>query len=449
MATATSPSVPSVNELAAMNRSNREGYFSSIGDPRAQSQQRQAYRSYVRRMNQHFLEACYEKRAVCPPALGGGGANSQAWSSTNPMVFMAPVADGAFIKELEAQFTLTVTTATTGGTLAWNAGAPFNVVQDVIVELNNTQIKLPLIVYKWLAITRGYLMPGPGQLLTGATSVAAIRNAQYTFSAIVTGANTVAFRIRIPLNQGHRKSAAGCLPSMSDSTRAKISFVPTSAPLGNDPLISPVSIAGGTSNSVTITGTVKLEAIYQDGATFWSDRRLRMYLDDEPTVQGVRDLILQPLGAGTIQRQKLSVLNQHYYVFSLVIDAQQVATFSTTSNLQYIALDRDQVGANHLYAYGSGQDMDVFDYYARLADNFGQDFDQGLIPHIVAPAENGLPGEASLNDGIRVLNMRPGGYVNVTHAYQLGAVGGVAGITPRVETYLITLNPDGLRLLAQ
>lgn len=447
-ATAQAPSIPSVSELAAMPASSRESYFQGINDPDARKAQRAQYRAYCKRMNQHFLEACFDKRAVCPPATGGGGANSQNWSSTSPMVWMAPVADGAFIRELEFQFSLTVTTATTGGTFSWNAGAPYNLVQDIIIELNNTQVKVPLLLYKYLSIMRGYNMPAPGQLNSNANlSVAAIRSANYTFSAIVTGANTVTFRIRVPLNNGHRKSAAGILPSMSDSTRAKITLVPSSALLGPDPIISPVSVAGGSGNSVTVAGTVKCEAIYQDGSTLWSDRRLRLLLDEEPTVQQVRDLILQPLGSGTIQRQKLSVLNQHYYVISIVVDGQQSTKFATEGNLQYFALDRDQVGANHMWAFGSGQDCDVIDFYNRFADAFGTDLDEGVIPWVFAPVDQTLPGEAGLNDGIRVLNMRPGGYVNMTHAYQVGAVGAVSGITPRVETYLVTLNPDGLRLL--
>lgn len=182
-----------------------------------------------------------------------------------------------------------------------------------------------------------------------------------------------------------------------------------------------------------------------NGSTFWSDKKLRLFLDEEPTVQAARDLILQPLNAGTTQRQKLTILNQHLYVFSIVVDGQQSSSFSTIANMTRLELDRDQVGQNPFFAFGTNLDQDVYDFYERIRWDIGQDLDQGVIPWVYAPQNT--DGDASTMEGARILNMRPGGYVNVSHAYQLTAVGGVSGSTPRVETYAFSINPEGLGLV--
>jgi len=426
-----------------MPRSEREAYYAQLPQDQA-NQQRAAYRAYVRKQNADYLRHCYDKIAVCPPVTGGGGGNTQNWSSS-PMVFAAPVMDGGFIKEILLTFNLTMTLATgTSAAYALNAGAPFNTVKEIIIDLNNNQVKVPLLVYKYVSQMRGYLRPTPGNIIAG-TNVTAIQNQEATTFPVATGANTWTFKVRVPLNAGYRRSAAGLLPSMSDSTRAKITLVPTDAPLGPDPLNSPIAATTGSGQAVTISGTVKCEAIMHDGSTYWSDKKLRLLLDEEPTVQAARDLILQPLNAGTLQRQKLTILNQHLYVVSIVVDGQQSTSFSTVANMTRLELDKDQVGQNSFYAFGSNMDQLVEDYYERLRWHYGQDFDQGVIPWIHAPGDT--DGDASTMEGQRILNMRPGGYVNVSHAYQVTSVGGVAGITPRVETYCISLNPDGLQLV--
>lgn len=243
--TTAAPAISSIADVAAMPRNEREAYFSSLPQDQAQ-QQRGAHKSYVRQQNRDFIKHSFDLIAVCPPVTGGGGGNSQNYSASSPMVFMAPVMDGAFVKELLIECQLTVTCAAgTGAAYAVNAGAPLNVFKEIIIDLNNNQIKVPLLAYKYVNMFRGYGRPAPGAIIAG-NSVAAIQTQLGSTTPVATGANTWNFRVRVPLNVGYRRSAAGLLPSMSDSTRAKITLVPTDAALGVDPISNPVATTAGT-----------------------------------------------------------------------------------------------------------------------------------------------------------------------------------------------------------
>lgn len=428
----------SVADVASLPAGARAQYFGSLPASQAQSQQA-AYKAYVKRQNQHYLAACYGKRMVCPPTSGG-----TTWNYTQgPMVFEAPVSDGAFIKELLITLNLTVACAAgTGATYAANPAAPYSLFDLIKVELNNEQVNIRPVVYKYINRLMGYGRPSPGDVFNG-QAVASVTTNVESGTPTATGNNTWNLVFRVPLNATYRRSAAGLLPAMSDSTRAKITLVGAATVMGNDALSNAVAAVAGTGNAVTVTGTVKCEAIVLDGSTKWNDRKLRLYLDSEPTVQAIRDLDLLTMSASTRVRQKISTLLEHYYVLSFVVDAVQANKYAAVTNIQRLALNKDQVGQNRFWEMGSGTDQSIYDYYEDIRFQLGQDFDEGVVLWNYAPSAGTIfPGN---NDGIQVLNMTPGGFVNVSHEYLLGTIGALSGVTPRVETYLISLNRQGLQ----
>lgn len=435
------PNILAVGDLANMPRGQREAYYASLSPDQA-SQERAAYRAYVKAQNKHYLDACYEKRMLCPPTSGG-----QTWNYIQGnMVFEAPVSDGAFIKELLITLNLTATLAAgTSAVYAANAAAPYSFFDLLKIELNNEQISVPPVIYKHINKILGYARPFPGDVASGGAAVAAISTALENGVGTTVGANTINLVFRVPLNLANRRSPAGLIPAMSDSTRAKVTLVGASQLLGNDARQNAYSAVSGSGHAVTMSGTVKVEAIVVDGSTYYNDRKLRLFLDEEPTVQVIRDLDLLNLQANTRMRQKISTLLQHAFVLSYIIDATAATKFCAVGNINRLALNRDQVGQNKFFEYGTGTDQSVNDYWEDIRFRFGQDFDEGVIPWIYGPAAGPRATSADIQEGIRILNMTPGGFVNVSHEYQLGSIGALAGVAPRVETYLVSINSQGLQ----
>jgi hypothetical protein len=52
--------------------------------------------------------------------------------------------------------------------------------------------------------------------------------------------------------------------------------------------------------------------------------------------------------------------------------------------------------------------------------------------------------DPSNREGVALLNMTANGWTDVHHGYQVAAVGAVSGVTPRVVTHVIAINPAGL-----
>ena len=167
-----------------------------------------------------------------------------------------------------------------------------------------------------------------------------------------------------------------------------------------------------------------------------------MDLTGNPTVQWVIDNRVTNLQAGTLTKGQLKTQLRHYYLFSIIIDGNQSSTFATSNNIVGMELDPDATGNNPILRFGQGTNVGISEYFREVRKIFGQDMDPGVIPWVTAPAKH--QPDASNQLGNMVLNMMPDGWTTVYQGYQLAAIGGVAGITPRVETFVISANPQGL-----
>lgn len=392
--------------------------------------------------NLAFLSSCYRKKAVCPPASGAGV--NQAYTSGGTLIYDVPTANGAYLESVLVECALTVNPATgAGATYALNAGAPFNLIDFINIEINGVQVRLRPILLKWISQLQGYERAQPSQVNSGQT-VAGLQSTIWgTPFAIATNTNNPwNFWFRVPLRLFPR-SAAGMLPIMSDSTKVQVKLFLSNNGLGADPLTAAVATTGGTGPAVTVGGTIAVIAEYRDGTNLFQTSALQPNLNGEPTVQYLIDSQLNPLTAGTVMRKRLDNKLPHLYVISVVVDGNQSTKFSANSNLQALELDQDFAGQNAFFRYGvSGSNISVPHFFEEIQDNFiGQSLDEGVIPWIPGPGYLGTNPDNL--EGASYLNMASGGWTDTSIAVQVGAVS-TATITPRIETYEVSLNPLGL-----
>jgi hypothetical protein len=443
--TAQQSQVVTAAQLAGMSPAQQQAYFSSVPADQAAAQRAQLA-NFKRSANAQYLQQCIRKIAVCPPVAGGV---TQPYGVSSSLLYNFPTAAGAFASELVITLNLTVTPATgTAATYALNAAAPWSLIQEIQILYNGMQARIRPYILRVFDQMRGYARMAPIGSQTGGgnlNSIAAIQTALNSGTPFTVGSGNVWNLVfRVPLNALHQMAGEGMLPIQGSGTKPQVNIITATALLGTDPLLNLAAATGGSGNAVTAVGTVKCEIAYYDGTNMGGPNPLSFFLDGLGTVQWIFETPLTPLSAGTMQRQRIAALLQHYYVISIVIDAQQSTAFSTVGNFVNLELDQDSVGQNRFFAYGQSNNVSIYDFFENIRRTLGQDLDNGVIPWVAAEVLN--TEDADNRMGTQILNMTAGGWTDVHHAYQLTAVGGVGTITPRVETYLISLNPAGLVL---
>ena len=219
--------------------------------------------------------------------------------------------------------------------------------------------------------------------------------------------------------------------------------------MGLDAFNNVVAGTGNSTPAITVTGTINVDAYYRDGRNMRTNVPLGLSLAGEPTLQYFWESALTPFNQGnTWQRKQISTRLEHWYMVSIIIDGQQSNTFlSAWSNLTAFELGPDQSGQNVFKGWNSGNNVSIYDYFKReVRLQHGQDLDLGVIAWVDAPSR-GVTNPDNRHGG-QVLNMMPnGGFVATNHAYQVGTVSSV-NFTPRVETFLVSMNYDGLKLVS-
>lgn len=444
--TAQPTQVISAQSLAAMNPAQRAAYFGSL-PPEEQASAQESYRGYIDSANAQFMAMAIRKTAQMVPQ---GGGVTAPYSAGTAITWNFPTAGGAYAKDIIVTCNLTVTCAAgTGGAYAANANAVLALFDRVQVTLNGIQHNFRPLFLKTLFQLFGYShAPMPMTVLSG-NSDATIQAQLLSSIPVATGANTWTFKFRIPLNPLNPLNPAGLLPMQSNGTQPQLTLTCAPQAMGNDPILNSVRATAGTGTSVTVTGTIQCDLEFLDGTNTWSPTALGLDITEYPTAQYITEQQISNVVAGTINRGRITTLMQHYLVLDALVDATTAGSFvQGLTNIQYMSLDMDSVGQNSFYKYGSasGTNVSIFDYYERMRLRFGQDVDEGIIPWVVAWGQHAV--DADNMDGVAVLNMTPGGWPDVNRSYQFGAVGGAAGVNPRVETLLISLNQQGLQIVS-
>jgi hypothetical protein len=432
------------DQLVGMTPEERRAYLASVG-PADQAAAQAAVAAARQTANSLYLRRCEPSIAICPPS---GGGIQATYANGQTLVFNLPTAEGAFIKSLLIYVSLNVTLAAgTGATYGKTANAAIcgaaAGIDTIEVYYNGTQAKLRPMLAVIMDRLRGYSRAESASVLAGAsdTTIGGYLNAMNT----TAGTQTWTFLLRVPLNALHPYDPAGMLPSMGAVTPGFVKVNTSQNLLGPDPILNAVYASGGTGNAITVNSTsyVKVEAEFVDGTNLQSTSPLTLDLAGEPTVQYIIDQTLQPLAAGSIQRQRIMVKQKHYAVISVVVDGLQANQFATVGNIAGLELDKDSVGQNKFFAVGQGTNQSIYDFYERLRYQIGADLPvEGIVPWVVAPVYGSA--NPSNREGLRVLNMTPGGWVDACHAYYLTSVGTGTNGNPRVETYLISLNDEPL-----
>lgn len=420
--------------------------------------------------NRTFLRKAIERYAYCP--VSGGSGNTAAYTPGTTLVFDLPVVGGGYAKGLLIRFSINLTFAAgTGATYALNAAAPFNIFSELQLLYNGAQIRTHPYIIKLLDQVAGYgKYPQQNGVPANMENLAFVNNFEgvnapaagvlsNTFNGAVTGTTTWVGAMYLPLNAIGTDTVPGLLPVMGVGNKPQLKLICAPAFMGNDPLLNPVFNLAGTGSSVTVnqgaSTFVSVDMVYQDGTTMSDPNGVALDLTTEPTLQYYWDTPLNPLNAGLLQRQHIATLLEHWYVFSILIDGQTAGQFAqitaSTNNVTSIQLSADSVGQQNFYSFNVANNIPVGDYYDRLVRRVhGQDLDAGVFLWVDAPCRGVL--DSDNRNGVQVLNMQPGGYPAATHAYQVTAVGalapndGGAKAVPRVETFLISLNYNGLRL---
>lgn len=426
----------------------------------------QAQRDQKSASNRLFMRKAIERYAYCPAS--GGSGNTQVYNPGTTLVFDFPTVGGGYAKGLLVRFTLNLTFAAgTGAAYSLNAAAPFNIFQEIQILYNGAQMRIHPYLFKVLDQVNGYgKYPQQNGVAANMQNSATVNSFEgvnapaagaisNTFNgSTATGAQTWTGAFLIPLNALGLDTVPGLLPVMGVGNKPQIKLICASSFLGNDPLINPVFASAGTAGwgvTVASTSTISVDMIYQDGTTMSDPNGLALDLTTEPTLQYYWDTPLNPLNSGLLQRQHISTLLEHWYVVSVLIDAQTLGKFSTINNITQMQLSADSVGQQNFYSFNIANNIPVGDYYDRIVRRVhGQDLDEGVFLWIDGPGRGVL--DSDNRNGMQVLNMQPGGYPAATHAYQVTAVSGLTTVdggpkpTPRVETFLVSMNYAGLRL---
>lgn len=448
MAVQTAPKGPlTAGQLAAMSPAARQSYFNQLAqtDPGSASALKQSFDSQRMSLNREYMRRTLRHLTIAPQA--SGGAQTQNFSNGQQLSYLVPSANNGFLEALRIRCALTITPATgTAATYAINAGAPLNVIDSMQIVYNGTQLNTRPFVRKVLRQLSGYARSmEPVAPIGGNLEVDAYIDGYITSTYPVTAGtgNSWNFEFRVPLNALHPQDARGMLPIMAPGTDVVVNIVCCTASMGVDPILSPVATTGGTGAAVTIAGTIQVIAEFRDGKTLQGPVLQGIDILDMGTVQYVKDQNLNNLVSGIVNRQKIVQVNYLYYVISLIIDGNQSNKFASTSNIQVLELDMDATGTNKFWAYGTGTNIDVREFWVDLQADIGQDIDQGVVPWVRAPIMN--TADASNQDGVHYLNTTPTGWTDVHYGIQVNSVGGVAGINPRIETFIVMINTAGLQ----
>lgn len=400
--------------------------------------------------NRAFMRGSLERVAYCP--VTGGSGTTAAYTPGTTLYFDLPVVGSGYCKALLITYNVYFQ-LTNAGTYTVNAAAPWNIFSEIKLDYGNTQIRTHPYMLKVLDQLDGYQNGQRNQVLAGNNDANIAANIVGSTPIVADGStwNQWQGKMLIRLNALGDDSVPGVLPIMGVGNKPQLKLTCASAVIGNDPLLNPISNSSTgavtVGSSSTHTSVINVDCIYLDGTNMAGPAPLQLNLAGEPTVQYIWDAALTPFAANSIQRQRFITLLEHWYVVSVVIDGVQSNTFATLSNLTGFELSPDGTGQNVFKNWNISNNISIYDYFDREVRRVhGQDLDPGVIVWVDAPGRGVV--NADNKNGHQVLNMQPnGGFTAATHAYQVGTVTtSTSGLTPRVETFLVSMNYDGLRV---
>jgi hypothetical protein len=406
----------------------------------------------IKKANHDFMQQSIEKLAYCP--VTGGSGQFATFTQNQTLFFDLPTLGSAYIKAFLITYSIVFTPANSGtASYAINAAFPWNILSQIKLDYGNTQINAHPYFLKCLDILHGYTR-GPQQtVLCGNNDQTIATQLASQPPALTPGTQyTITGKFLLRLNAIGEDTVPGILPANTVGNTPQLKLTCATL-MGNDPLTNPIAGTNGNGTAaITVSNTsqISVEAVYLDGSSMKTNIPYLMNLDVEPTLQYYWEPPLTPFNAGTTwQRKQISTLLEHWYMISIIIDGQQSNTFlSSWNNLTAFAIGPDAGGQNFFRGYNAGNNIPIWDYFDReWRLPHGQDLDLGVLAWVDAPSKGVTNPEN--RHGSQVLNMDPsnGGFVSTNHYYQVGAVSTANNIVPRVETFLVSMNKQGLKIV--
>lgn len=401
----------------------------AIDKSKMSAQQRLAMQ---RQQNDHFMRFSYGRPIVANAQNGSAYAVGQARN------FDAPIVAGAYATAIRIKFNVTFNYTAAGVSPYVNvtAGGAYNLFREMTVTFGGKQVTIHPYIAKVLAMSRGHNRLAPGSTLGNQNT--AIQSLLHTNIAVAAGANTWKGYFDLPLNVIHPLSVAGIIPIGGSGTRLQVQLVPPSTFVGADPLENVVDTNGTID---TVTGSFSVEIIYRDHKSFSMPNPVQPDLTGLATAQIIKVPEINPLTAGSNVYKRLINPYPFVKVISLVIDGKQSSQFAAADNVTAFRIDSAENTSSELRVYDETTGG-MSDYYIRTREVYGQDFDGGVLLYDSTVENSSAP---SLMEGDAYLNLTQTGYPAARLGYKVASVDTTKGITPRIVTYGVILNPEGLK----
>ena len=442
------PLALSPEQIANLPPDEQQKYMQNLSPAQQQLVQQEIHKKVIVG-NRQFMRMSCEKDAACP--VTGGSGTSAAYSTGQTLFFDMPYVPG-YAKGVLISYNLTVTPASgTSAAYALNAAAPYNVFSELQLLYNGPQGRTHPYFCSIVDQLQGYGKPAQNAVGIGSGDATINGQINSTNPITVGSGNTWTGKIYWRLNALGEDTVPGVLPMNAVGNRPQLKITCNPSLIGQDPLMNVLSPTTGTGHACTITGTVSVDAIFLDGINMDHTQPLSLNWRNESTLQYYWDSALTPFTAGTLMSQTVSTKLKHWYMVSVIIDGTSATKFAQLANITGFQLGPDQVSSQKFYNWNISNNVSIYNFYDRMVRRpFGQDLADGVIPWVTGPSRGVV--DADNKNGIASLNMQQGGYPAATHYYQMSTVGtqstidGFPACTPRVETFLISENKDGLRV---
>jgi hypothetical protein len=391
--------------------------------------------------NTDFMRNSTEQPIYCP--VTGGSGTSAAYSPGVTLSFDLPQTQ-AYAKALLIRYNLSVTPATgSSATYALTQAAQWAIFNRIVLNYGNQQINTHPYVLKLQDMASGRFAGAQNKVLAGQNDSALSTQIVDTTPLVVNSANTWQGFMLIRLNPISEESPYGLLPLNGQGNPPQLQLTCAPSLYGADPLLNAICSGGtGTGQAVTVTGTIKVDALTLDGTNMEGIAPKQLQgLIGMPTMQYGWETGLTPFNAGLVNTFTVKTKLEHWQMFAVIIDGQQSTAFvSALSNITSFGLAADPTFRQFFYNAGISNNIPIYDFFDRQRRALRQDLDEGVIMWVNAPGKGVI--NSTNRNGTAYLNCYGDGYPGATHGYNVAATGSVC--TPRIELFLVSKNRAGL-----
>ncbi len=393
--------------------------------------------------NTDFMRNSLEQWIFCP--VQGGSGTSAAYSPGTTLDFDLPT-DAGYAKGLLIKYDLAVTPANgASATYQLTAAQKWAIFNRIVLNYGGVQINTHPYFLKELGVLQGRMAGIQNSVIAGQDDSAIDAAIVGSTPLVVGSANTWQGYFYLPLNAIGDESPYGLLPLNGVGNTPQLQLTCAPNLYGTDALLNAVCSGGtGTGQAITVTGTIKVDALVLNGSNMESIAAKSLQgLLGMPTMQYGWESNLTPFGATSENQFTIKTKLEHWVAMAIIIDGQQSNAFiSSLNNLTAFRISPSSSFQQSLVNIGVGNNISIYDWFYQSRNKLRQDLDEGII--LWANASGRGVVNPSNRNGSQAMNCYADGYPGMSHGYTVGAVGSVC--TPRVELFLVSKNRSGLQV---